>query len=529
MSTTTTTTSSSTAGTSPTPTANSYYTQEMLEEIWDPAWFENLFCKSSAWYQVDPKKPILNPIHPNFQMYHPFVCHACKRGPLTGTLLYKCAKCRIVQYCCREHQIHDWKFHKPWCLAFQQLIQQEQDENNDNNNMMAYGSREEWFQALPRMTQSLMRIMDENQHRTLQRHSDEIQIAIGQPRCRKCYRAGIDRNVKLIPCPKCNGVALCETCYDADPASASSSSSQICHRFHLDSENPVEDCRAYLLALCCSGMIVEQGNPLGLPSANDCLHYWKPNDWRDYFSRQRHNYELPSPLFNLAPVPTFLSDAHSTMMTVHHILSLPEMATEDDNENTIPPEKRTKLVVHLCGAAVNDEFAVGRYVEMIRLNPSLLEFQIHLIGPTIQSHDHGLSQMAIQAERIRPSCRVTVHKHRGLYHDIFARQNSYQDRPDIVICPHSGIHEPAYTESWHPTILFLCKRNVPFVLTGFTFQEVVRDTTLMEAWGAHILIQPTLNPFHGLRPFIDPSRDPVDIYYGNSAFVVAKGVSSKSK
>lgn len=378
--------------------------------------------------------------------------------------------------------------------------------------------------------------MKMNKHNKLQRHSDSIQILIGQPRCRKCYRAGIDRNVKLIPCPKCSGVALCETCLlqldgssapddDDDDPPSSTSSSQICHRFHFDSEDPEEDCRAYLLALCCSGMIVEQGNPLGLPSTDDCAEYWKPKDWRDYFSRQRHNSELPSPMFNLAPIPSFLSDAHSTMLTVHHILSLPEMATDDD---TPPPEKRTKLVVHICGAAVNDEFAVGRYVEMIRFSPNLLEFQIHLIGPTVQNNDHGLSQMAIQAERIRPNCRVTVHKHRGLYHNVIIPTNSHLDRPDIVICPHSGIHDSAYTESWHPTIPFLCERNVPFVLTGFTFQEIEKDTALIEAFGARILVKPTLNPFHGLRPFLDPSRDPADIYYSNSAFVVAKGILSKT-
>jgi hypothetical protein len=130
----------------------------MLEEIWDASWFETLFCKSSTWYQVD-QKPIMNPIHPNFQIYHPYVCHACKRGPITGggTILYKCAKCRIVQYCCREHQIHDWKFHKTWCRAVQQLVKQ------DDDNMIVYASREEWYQSMFRLTGLLRTIMDENE------------------------------------------------------------------------------------------------------------------------------------------------------------------------------------------------------------------------------------------------------------------------------------------------------------------------------------------------------------------------------
>ena len=40
--------------------------------------------------------------------------------PVTGCKLpgtKTCADCRVIRYCCKEHQKSDWKIHRPFCLA----------------------------------------------------------------------------------------------------------------------------------------------------------------------------------------------------------------------------------------------------------------------------------------------------------------------------------------------------------------------------------------------------------------------------
>ena len=145
-------------------------------------------------------------------------------------------------------------------------------------------------------------------------------------------------------------------------------------------------------------------------------------------------------MFKLAPVPAFLSDAHSTMLTVQHVLSLPQLQVAAGN--------LTKLVIHICGAALNDEAMAGRYVEMIRLNPSLTEFQLHLFGPDLGCTD-GMYRQCLEQETIRTTCKVSIENHKGLYHDLVTH---VQDEPTIVVCPHSGVHDLSYTSAWRPTI-----------------------------------------------------------------------------
>ena len=40
-------------------------------------------------------------------------CKVCR----TTDHLSQCSRCHLVTYCCREHQIQDWKNHKEFCKA----------------------------------------------------------------------------------------------------------------------------------------------------------------------------------------------------------------------------------------------------------------------------------------------------------------------------------------------------------------------------------------------------------------------------
>jgi hypothetical protein len=87
--------------------------------------------------------------------------------------------------------------------------------------------------------------------------------------------------------------------------------------FHKDSSSGDRAFAGYLMALRCTGMVVELGQPLGFPSATDETAPWQPRDWVEYFTRKRSDFGFPAPLLNLAPVACFLTDHLSKAMTLH--------------------------------------------------------------------------------------------------------------------------------------------------------------------------------------------------------------------
>ena len=71
---------------------------------WDPLWM-NMF-RRGPWCSGEG---VADPIPPDINLYVPFSCHSCKRGAICETLLppatlKKCSACKLVRYCCQEHQ-----------------------------------------------------------------------------------------------------------------------------------------------------------------------------------------------------------------------------------------------------------------------------------------------------------------------------------------------------------------------------------------------------------------------------------------
>jgi MYND finger len=470
-----------------------YYTEEMLNRIWMAEWYEQVLQPNSPWFRGElPKEQT---IAPQFQLYNPYVCHGCKRGPAlmrnntTDDLkkLFVCSGCRVIQYCCREHQKADWAKHKVWCKAFTEF--------RTEVDMTHYTSRQEWSQAVPLLLGEL------TDRYVTRLHSTESQIIALQPRCRKCYKAGMDPSVKLVPCPGCAGVALCSDCVEETSSD-----------FHWDSSyrDPRRACAGYLLALCCTGMVVEKGHPLGSPSDTDETTLWHPKDWLEYFARKRGDFGYPERLLNLAPVACFLTDHLSTALTLHHVLALPEV----DLSNL------TKLIIHVCGAAAGEVLNFEAFIELSRLHPKLRQLTVRLIGPRCFGTTQHL-QTTINSHRIRETCQITMSAHRTLYHD--AELSS--EIPTVALLPQSGIGDACYTDDWRPTLKRLGSLdNVPIIFTGFNRSEVIDDWDKITEWGLRTIVPPRNNPFRGLRPFLDPMRDPHDFIYSNSTFAVARGM-----
>ena len=349
----------------------------------------------------------------------------------------------------------------------------------------------------------------------MQLHSSNLQKIIMQPRCRKCYKAGADPKVTLICCSRCGGTALCSSCCVSNVGSEATNHLQ----FHPDVEDPTLECDTYRLAAACIAMIVEEGHPLGMPSDTDSPDYWAPVDWIEYFARKETDFEsnVPSTLLQgLPPAKCFLADAHSTMLTIQHVLSLVPQVHE------IEAGSLSRLTIHMVGAGAFETDTVCRYVEMTRLNPSLQELEIVMVGTEPDIADPPTpysSQLAL--ENIRPDCKITITAHVGLYHELMAKL----PEPTIIICCHAGMHDCHYTDTWRLTVERIAKRGTLMIVTGWDHMEVVKDLDLMLQWGPNlqVVVPPTPNPFRGLWPFMDPARETGDFVKSNASFVVVRG------
>lgn len=465
-----------------------YYTHDEVGRLWAKEW--KTMARNGTWFsQTEPGSVRIDPM---YDCYFPFGCNVCKLCELTGTSLSKCSNCKVIMYCGPEHQRMDWKAnHKQWCKAYCACRERAGPSPTDYNSWKAWSFR-------------LLSLM--GRQTDVPNHSTVRQYAAMQPRCRKCFAAASD-GATLITCPECCGVALCKKCHEESDKDTAA--------FHLGSEYPENECEQHFLSLTCLALVIEQGWPLTIPCDTDCDEPWFPKDWYEYFERKRSDFgnSVPVVVMWLPPVICFITDGLSSPLTMHHCLNQIQYSIED------------KLVIHIVGASSADILSTPKYVELVRLNPQIKELKVVLIGPAMTAYNDLSVPMHSNEVAVRSTCKTLLSAREGLYHKLAP---TLEEKPNVIYCPHCGITEPSYTASWQPTIDYIRKElpSVPVILTGYTHQEVVDDTLFVQQRiGMHVVVEPTPNPFRGLRPFSDPFREGRDFHYSNASYSIVRGAS----
>jgi splicing suppressor protein 51 len=484
--------------------ATDYYTAAQITSIWDRDWFATF--QKGLWCSGTDK---VAAISPQFDCYHPYVCNVCKRGPITNnTPVVSCSQCKVVRYCSKDHQKHDWKVHKDWCKAF---VQTRRTMGLDNVSIPKCPDKITWVRSSLFFSEIIRRSV-----KKLGLHTAMHQMVGMQPRCRRCFATAADGTTKLVVCPRCNGVAVCEEC------ETKYSPERKVDMFHPASGNPggINECDGHLLALCCTGMVVEQGDPLMMVSDTNLEARLQPRDWVHYFSSKGNDFKNTELLdillqIGLAPVFSFVTDALSLPLTAYHVLSLPELEISNPS----------RLVLHIIGATMYEILGCKMFVELIRLNPHLEYLRLVFVGPQLPNDPSFPSEGKPLTEltggwNTRPGCDAKVLFRKAFYHDAL---KTLDEQPSMILACHPGIVDPNYTSTWENTIRLIGDMNVPFVFTGYTHKEVLLDTETInkEFGGLNFIVPPTPNPFRGLRPFLDPMRDPGDFIFSNASFAVA--------
>jgi len=201
-----------------------------------------------------------------------------------------------------------------------------------------------------------------------------------------------------------------------------------------------------------------------------------------------------------------------------HVLGLPALLGKQKLSEL------DSLVIHLIGASAQEAMGVNKFIELVRLIPTLKYLRIILIGPDLQDFEESpLNFTDPMLSKIRSSCDARVTVRNGCYHDVV---ESLEETPTLAFASHPGIADGNYTESWRPTLELLASKGAPVVVTGYNKQEVLDDRTHLETCGLRVIVEPQANPFRGLRPFPDPTRECSDFIYGNSHFVVTQGLKA---
>ena len=492
-----------------------YGTAESLSKLWSPQWLD--VFRHGFWCSGDEPPP--KPIKSQFDVYHPYSCNSCKRGPFTGTKTLRCSKCRVVRYCGLEHQKEDWEDHKRWCKVF---VKSRVQATDLSERIERPEDLDDWRDHSWMLANWIVREI-----KGPTRHS-AVHMMLLQPRCRKCLVSGTVDGVELILCPGCGDVALCKDCHK-DVPSDGDNARETHGELQFHPERGTAECDEHILSLTCTGMVVEQGSPLCMESDTDSDTFFHPSDWGDYLKVKRGDFHsVPKdPMMLMAPVIAFITDGLSIPLTIQHALCRPEVMGPKIASSI------TKLVVHLVGASAVEETSVNKFIELIRLMPALNYLRIITIGPDLEALSSGfpsvgkpLNFVDEHESPIRDGCDARFVRKPGYYHEI----GHDLEEPNLVVACHSGLHDERFTERWLPTIQFLASGGVPCIFTGYSREEVASDERILEEAGVKILVSTTSNPFQGMRPFPDPLRAPTDFIYSNAFYTIFRGtVKPKTK
>ena len=156
------------------------------------------------------------------------------------------------------------------------------------------------------------------------------------------------------------------------------------------------------------------------------------------------------------------------------------------------------------------------------MNPQLQHIDFAMVGPDwLPKFERDFTfEDFLNPSETRPTCRGTFHSHRGLYHEVY---NDLPPDPDLLIAFNAGISCTTHVMSWRETLHLIGCKKVPFLITGYNHKEVVDDASSMleyEQMEMRLKIPATGNPFRGMRPFLDPSREGSDFYYSNASYAV---------
>lgn len=406
-------------------------------------------------------------------LFYATICHVCKRFG-DGVCLKRCSGCRMISYCCRQHQKEHWKEHKSLCKAVQYVLQEytleDSDASDDWNNIKMNFMLLVSFRLGRRLT------------------PDEVQMFMFPRECAACH----EQNGHLLEdCRKC-AASFCKNHKDG-----------IMHR---------NICASLALCLRLDLLIMsKEVKSLDLPSLN--FQRVSVTDTYQDMDDFMNKIIQPHPELSHDVLAAIHSEKMTRPLTVFHGMRL---------LNYVP--KCKDLVIHVVAANPAEEITFLAWEILLHLIGTVTKLVIVLIGPELKG-EYIISDICNDC--ILRGKKISSEFHNMLYEN-YVRSSLFV-KPDLIVGFNTGIHAHELTsarETWAPSVQMLAKQNCPLILTGYTLQEtekdIVRINTILERDVDYVYTGK--NPFASVRPhrILGLER----MFYPNHGMIVYRSLCS---
>ncbi|KAJ7280266.1 hypothetical protein C8J57DRAFT_1567542, partial [Mycena rebaudengoi] len=197
-------------------------------------------------------------------------------------------------------------------------------------------------------------------------------------------------------------------------------------------------------------------------------------------------------------------------------------------EDTIPDvQTRSKLCIHIVGAADKETMSTGMLEELLHYLPSLKIITLVFIGPELTNDATPLNRACQSCQRIKR--RRTIICWSGTYHEFAGSQEYHTHPPDLIAGFNTGMSEIEVSR-WRTSLGVILGSAAPAVFTSYTEFEGEQEVRMLRGLGAAFVKDLEKNRWRGVVATIDEmfNRDGKPGHYTNHYRFIVQGRSSQA-
>ncbi|XP_033338385.2 uncharacterized protein LOC117227349 [Megalopta genalis] len=415
--------------------------------------------------------------HYNYHFYAN-ACHVCKQyGERVS--LKRCGNCKMIAYCCREHQRKHWPQHKDLCNVICNVL--------NGNQMSNFVNSEEDVDAevWAEMKMNFMLLVALKLPRRLKFYEEQMFKFFRS--CTVCHK----RNAKeLVDCLHCPATSSCEKHKNS--------------AMHLSVCNKLKLCfKLDMASVMHENIIPELNLPYNIKCADipeymeDCIKH--------YVNKRRSLHLLME-----EEETTIDSEYLTRPLTFFYAMKKLKIFSWEKN-----------ITIHIIGANMVEVSCIYFWEILLHWLPESTEAKIVLIGPELCSDSTSINLCG--------NCRLNKKQLSIQMHNVFYKHyvnsTSYV-KPNFIIGYNAGFSEyenfKLGNDTWAQSLQTVAEQNCPLILTSYTMSEARKEQTRLEVVLNRNLKCSFLgqNPYSGLRPYRDFETE--GVFYQNQYIIIYK-------
>ncbi|KAJ8675828.1 hypothetical protein QAD02_011614 [Eretmocerus hayati] len=422
---------------------------------------------------------MMNDVHNNF--FYANACHVCKSLGNESNLK-KCANCKMIFYCGKEHQKQHWAKHRDLC----RVITQNLNETNRSYPLEGYQNTSitDWVKA----KMNLMLVVSIKMGRKLLPFEQEM---FKFPKaCAVCH----ETDQKLLgDCPLCPCASFCEE-HKKDSTHASCCQ-ELGFCFDLD---------------LASSVFIRQPPRNVVPFHTEMAYL--PASMKKFIDLyMNYDYSLL--------VSTDIQAAHTSEYLTRPLSLIWALERLEYGSGST-------MTIHVIGANAIELDGVEVWEILLHWLPTLTSLHIIMIGPELDSDDKKKECRVCECCADKKN-KLYLEKVNTLYRE-YTSSKRYK-KPNIIVGYNLGLHECENIDSpddlWAQSIRILPEQECPFVFTSYTLEEAQKEhRRVCDILGKNIsYLCCEKNKFSSMRPHRDYETE--GIFYQNQFITIYRSLS----